>query len=51
MQIPKGRHIIEFKFEPEVVQQGITISLASSGVFLLLIIGGLFYSLKQKNEE
>ncbi|OIQ23955.1 YfhO family protein [Lacinutrix sp. MedPE-SW] len=51
MQIPKGRHIIEFKFEPEVVQQGITISLASSGVLLLLIIGGLFYSLKQKNEE
>ncbi|WP_299889593.1 YfhO family protein [uncultured Lacinutrix sp.] len=50
IETPKGRHIVEFKFEPEVVETGSTISLASSGLLLLLILGGLFYTFKSKND-
>ncbi|WP_108867202.1 YfhO family protein [Aquimarina aquimarini] len=47
LQIPKGKHTIEFKFEPQVVKKGSTITLASSILFVLLLIGGLFYQYKK----
>jgi hypothetical protein len=47
MEIPKGKHTIEFKFEPEVVKTGSTISLASSVLLGLLVLGGLFISWKE----
>ncbi|WP_452224553.1 YfhO family protein [Lacinutrix chionoecetis] len=50
MEIPKGKHIIEFKFEPQVVKTGGTIALASSIVLALILIGGLFFEFKRKNE-
>jgi len=50
LEIPKGVHTVEFKFEPQVVKTGSTISLASSGILLLLVIGGLFYSFKNKDD-
>ena len=50
MQIPAGNHTIEFKFDPDVVKTGIKISLASSILLGLLVIGGLFYELKRKDE-
>jgi hypothetical protein len=37
MQIPKGNHIIEFKFEPLTYNMGENISLASSVILLLLL--------------
>lgn len=43
MLVPKGEHIIEFKFEPGVVKTGSYITLAGSIVFLLLFLGGLYY--------
>ncbi len=43
MQIPPGKHTIEFKFEPEIVKTGSTIALASSVGIVLLIVGGLYY--------
>jgi len=43
MQIPAGKHTIEFKFEPEVVKTGSTIALASSIGIVLLMVGGLYY--------
>jgi hypothetical protein len=43
MIIPAGKHTVEFKFEPEVVQKGGTIALASSVGMLLLIVGGLYF--------
>ncbi|PKQ44094.1 YfhO family protein [Confluentibacter flavum] len=48
MEIPAGKHIVEFKFEPEVIQTGSSIALASSILVGLLLIGGLFYEFRKK---
>ncbi|GAA3606714.1 YfhO family protein [Flavivirga amylovorans] len=48
MQIPAGSHTIEFKFDPEVVKTGSRIALASSVLFGILLLGGLFYRFKKK---
>lgn len=48
MEIPAGVHTIEFKFEPKVIQSGITITLASSIIMFLVVIGGLFWEFKKK---
>ncbi|WP_044398072.1 YfhO family protein [Lacinutrix sp. Hel_I_90] len=51
LEIPKGKHTIVFKFEPEVVKTGSTIALASVAVLFLLLLGGLFYEFKNKKVE
>ena len=38
MEIPKGDHVIEFKFEPQVVKASSHLSLAGTSVFVLLTI-------------
>ncbi|TYA59101.1 YfhO family protein [Formosa maritima] len=48
MNIPAGQHVVEFKFEPQVIKTGSTIVLASSFLFILLLLGGLFYNFKKK---
>ena len=48
MEIPKGEHTIEFKFEPQVVKWGSQLSLASSVLVGLFILGGLYYEFKKK---
>ncbi len=48
MPIPAGNHIIEFKFDPDVVKTGSKIALASSILLGLLLLGGLFYEFKKK---
>ncbi|WP_298555567.1 YfhO family protein [uncultured Algibacter sp.] len=50
MQIPAGSHTIEFKFDPEVVKTGSKITLASSILLGVLLLGGLFYEFKRKDE-
>jgi Bacterial membrane protein YfhO len=47
LPIPAGKHTIEFKFEPQVVKTGSTISFASSLGIVLLIVGGLYYERKK----
>ena len=49
--IPKGTHKIEFTFEPKVIETGSRIALASSIGFLLLVLGGLFYTIKQRKSN
>jgi hypothetical protein len=51
MEIPSGNHTIEFKFEPQVVKTGSNIALASSLLFALLLLGGLFLEFKKKTNE
>jgi len=48
MIIPKGKHKIEFKFEPQVIQTGNTITLVSY-VLMLLIPIGWYFKTKKKN--
>jgi len=46
MQIPKGNHIIEFKFEPSAYKIGEKVSLASSIILLLLLAFVSFKEIK-----
>ena len=48
LPIPKGKNIIEFKFEPQVIKTGSSIALASSICFILLLLGGIFYKFNTK---
>ncbi|WP_073351803.1 YfhO family protein [Flavobacterium xanthum] len=48
LQIPAGKHKIEFKFEPQVVKTGSTITLISSVGMLLLLIGGIYFERKNR---
>lgn len=48
IEIPKGEHQIEFKFEPQVIKTGSRIALASSIFLALLLVLGLFYEFKKK---
>ncbi len=48
LKIPVGQHTVEFKFEPQVVQTGSTITLASSIIFCLLFLGALFLEFKNR---
>jgi len=50
LEIPKGKHTVDFKFEPQVIKTGSTIALASSVGLLLLVLGGLFYEFKKKKQ-
>ncbi|TWO32931.1 YfhO family protein [Seonamhaeicola sediminis] len=50
MSIPKGKHTIEFKFDPDVVKTGSNIALGSSILFGLLVLGGLFFEFKQNKK-
>ena len=47
MEVPGGKHTIEFKFEPQVVKTGSTITLASTIGMLLLLIGGVYFERKK----
>jgi LPXTG-motif cell wall-anchored protein len=48
LQIPAGKHTIEFKFEPQVVKTGSTIALMSSIGMFLLIGAGVYFVRKKK---
>ena len=48
LQLPAGKHTIEFKFEPQVVKTGSTIALISSITMLLLIGAGVYFENKKK---
>ena len=48
MEIPAGRHLIEFKFEPKVIQTGSTISLISYVLLMLIPLGWFFLITRKK---
>jgi len=50
LNIPAGKHTIEFKFEPQVVKTGSTIALVSSIGMLLLLVGGIYFEGKKKTK-
>ena len=52
LTVPSGAHKIEFKFEPEVIVQGSKITLASTILLALVIVGGIGFTFwKPKKEE
>ena len=51
LEIPKGNHTIQFKFEPAVVDTGSKLALASSVIFGILLLLGVFYGIKQPKAE
>ena len=48
MIVPDGKHTIEFKFEPKVIQHGKIISLSSYGLLIFITVGWFFYERKKK---
>jgi len=49
LEIPKGTHKIEFKFEPTVVKKGSTITLISYGLLLIIFAGWFFVERRKTN--
>ena len=48
LEIPKGKHKIEFKFEPTVVKKGTSIALISYGLLLAIFAGWFFIERRKK---
>ena len=51
LEIPAGKHTVEFRFEPQVVKTGGTIALISSIGILLLVVGGIYFSAKKTSRN
>jgi len=51
LEIPAGQHTIEFKFEPQVIKTGSKITLTSSIVFGLILIGGVGFTFYRSRKE
>lgn len=51
LKVPEGQHTIEFKFEPKVIETGSRITLASSIILGLVILGGLGFTLWKPKKE
>ncbi len=51
MKIPAGNNKIEFKFAPTVIKTGSTVSLISSIILVLLILGAIYFKLKSKSKR
>lgn len=51
LEIPRGNHTIEFKFEAQVVKTGSKIALISTIILAVLLIGGLFLMFKKQTIE
>ena len=51
MQVPAGKHTIEFRFAPKAYSIGNTVSLISSILLVLVVLGTIFYAVKKKPTE
>lgn len=51
LEVPAGKHSIDFKFEPTIVSTGIAVSLTSTLILVFLIIVALYFEFKRKREE
>jgi LPXTG-motif cell wall-anchored protein len=51
MVIPEGEHKIEFKFEPKVIETGSKITLASSAIMFILLVGGIYLGFRKKERS
>lgn len=48
LEIPAGKHVVEFKFEPKPYIIGNTITLVAGWALLLIVLGSLWWSWKEE---
>jgi len=48
LEVPAGKHTIEFKFEPKPFTIGNKVTMASGWVLLLAVLGSIGWSLKKE---
>ncbi|MES2513218.1 MAG: YfhO family protein [Bacteroidota bacterium] len=48
MELPAGKHKVEFKFEPQVYKTGNSVALIGSVLLLIVVAGGLYFAGKKK---
>ncbi|MFT7499168.1 MAG: putative membrane protein YfhO, partial [Porticoccaceae bacterium] len=51
MEVPAGKHSIEFKFEPTIIKKGNMITLFSYVLLLLIPVGWFLFDRKKKLHE
>jgi hypothetical protein len=51
MKIPAGKHIVEFRFEPQSYYIGSMVSLVASLLVIVLLIVGIYWSYFRKGKE
>ncbi len=51
MKVPAGNHQIQFVFDPQVIERGSKISLASSVIFGIILLGGGFFALFRRRKK
>jgi hypothetical protein len=49
--VPKGKHKIEFVFEPASFKKGETYSLIASSILVLLLLGGIGLEIKKRSKK
>jgi hypothetical protein len=48
VELPPGRHTIEFTFRPDAYVIGDKVTMVASVLLLIVVLGGLFFELRQK---
>src|SRR5690606_2645179 len=51
LEVPEGKHTIEFKFEPEIISYGGRITLASSLILIVIFMAGLGFSIRNSRKK
>lgn len=51
LQVPAGAHTIDFKFEPKSYAVGNGVSLVSSIILLLMLVGAIAYAVRRKGND
>jgi len=51
LKVPAGKHTIEFDFAPASYAKGVRISQASSGILMLILVGGIGFMIWQRVKQ
>ena len=51
LNVPAGKHTVEFEFKPSAYTIGNKITMASSWLVLIVVVGGIYLSIRQRTDE